>query len=446
MTFAALLLAKGKNWVFMNMLQSRDDFGPAYEEDLQVRTLNQLFTIFHLILFIGVMLCFAATEIFGATGKTILVRQVGYTTYALIILISIGGYWREIGLREVFYMSCAVVVAMAVFFTNMSLGRIRLIDYFGAPSFIIGVYVFSVVLPRAWGKRTEMIIVSALLLQIAALVWSLYTGTGSVFERSNALTAYTGLGAVVLIGIGSRRGLSVLKRFFCFGGAALIGLIMARALGRTSVIATISTFLFVVWVGSTFRRKLLWITLLALVIAVLVFSGYADLLIERFVYKAGFAGRRLDIHSLTGRIDVWREGLREAGGMLWLGKGKLWIFGIAGTAAHSSYFGSYFQFGIFAIIPWLIMCAIGFWAAIKVLLLYKPTGRYPLAPFCVIYFLILGLAESYFSVMIGGFGVLFYIGCGQCLLEIRRAKEYKLLAQIEQDERTREYPAYQVEL
>jgi O-antigen ligase len=95
---------------------------------------------------------------------------------------------------------------------------------------------------------------------------------------------------------------------------------------------------------------------------------------------------------------------------------------VSGQAAHSSYFGIYFSYGIFAAVFWLIMCIMGVWASTKMLLLYKRSGQYPLAPFCVFYYLILGLAETYFDVIISGFGALFYISCGLCMLKLRRHK------------------------
>jgi O-antigen ligase len=390
------------------------------------------------MLFAGMMFCFAALEIFGPSPKAILMRQVGFTLYVLIILITRGFGVKNTTRRERCYLLFAVIVTAAIFATTAILGYARVIDYFGPVSFLAGIYVFVIVIPQCWRERADYIIIPSVSLVIISVCSSLYIGSGDVVERGNALAAYAGLGILMFLGISLRSGLSFLKRFFCWSSVVLLIVVMAAALGRTSIVACAGSFLFVAYIGSTTRRRLLITGLIILIMVVL--SPYWSVLLEQVISKGGSTSR--SEMGLESRIIVWKAGLSQTKHILWLGKGRFWIFDVTGLAAHSSYLGIYFEYGIFAAISWMIMCAMGFWAAIKTLLLYKGTNRYPLAPFCVIYFLILGLAESYFDVMIGGFGALFYVCSGLCLFEVNKAKQYQQMEWMKDYESMQDQPIH----
>lgn len=424
----------------MNVIESKMEFPAFYETVDEDKPSSWLFIFVHFVLFAAMLFCFTALETFGRSDTSVLIRQIGYTTYVLIILLTRGLRVENITKREVYYLVCTVVVTISIFITTLTLEYVRVIDYFGAASFGVGVYVFVIIVPRCWGEKAEHIIIPSIIIAIISVTSSLYVGYVDVVERRNALAAYAGLGILIFLGLSLRSGLSFLKRVFCLSCVAFLIVVMAVALGRTSIVACASSFLFVIWTGSTMRRKLLIIGVIILLLITLVLSPYAPVLYERFKFKGEYDVGGQSKRGLESRLIIWETALRQTRGIFLLGRGRQWIVEATGMKAHSSYLGIYFSFGIFAAVFWMIMCAIGFWAAVKTILLYKGTGRYPLAPFCVIYFLVLGLAESYFYEMMGGFGTLFYIGSGICLFEVNKAQRRRPLMWMEDNESMQEPP------
>jgi hypothetical protein len=377
----------------------------------------------HFLLFFGAVTCVVLPNIMGVSDVALAVRQTVYTVYILLML-GVGLYCaRGLAWGNLLYLLCAAGVALAALGTVLTTPLVRPLDYFGPASFLLGVHVFTNIVPRAFRGSAESIVLPVIVIVTTTVCVAFHFRFGVSVEHNNTVAAYAGLTTLLLVMRSLRRGTAPVVRFLCWSGVAVLLLVLATSFGRTSIIAFVGTGLILIWLASGFRVKLMIVLLLLLGLTLILGTEYGSSLFRIFL------GKGLDWHkeqetlqSLSARTDIWLTGLSR-GGWTWLGYGPDWIRQITGRGAHSSYFGVYFAHGALGLAFWLIMCGISLLAAIRTAHLHRGRHSYPLAPAMVLYFLVISVAESFFGLLINGFGILFFMGTGMCFLELRSASQ-----------------------
>ena len=302
----------------------------------------------HFVLFVTMMMCVVLPDIAGVSSGVMVIRHTAYTSYT-VLMFTVGVFcslhFRRL---DVLYLTCAAVVSLGAMTTVFILPSVRYIDYAGPASFLLGVHVSTIVLPRVFRDSAESILLPATVVITAVVCLGFYFHAGPSLEQNNTVAAYTGLTTLLLAIRGLRRGTSLLLRTLCWGGAAALAIVLITSLGRTSIFACAGTGVLLVWLGSTSRRKVVVAVLLLLVIAGILWTDVGSSLFEWILSKGqSWERRQTTLVSLSGRLDIWTTGLRFSG-FTWLGHGIMWITQTTGKGAHSSYLTLYFAYGFLA--------------------------------------------------------------------------------------------------
>ncbi|MEE9294708.1 MAG: O-antigen ligase family protein [Phycisphaerae bacterium] len=408
------------------VLASFDPFdrGPSIASSASSsQRLSPLAWVIHFVLFLTMMICVVLPDILGASPRVLMIRQITYVGYAVFMLVVGSVSASSLVWRDISYLACTVAISLAALTTLVTVSDARYIDYLGPVSFVLGVYVFAFVLPRAFRSSTATIVLPCALIVTAVVCVGSYFRTGAGLERNNMVSAYAGLTTLLLALRGQRRGISLAGSILCWGGVAVLLLILATSLGRTAIFACVGTGLLLTWLGSTSRRKLMVFLLLLLVLCLALWTRAGGHVVEALLSKGQDWERlRFTLTTLSGRTEIWANALHGAG-FSWFGHGTSWVNLVTERGAHSSYLTVYFAYGFLALFFWLIMCMVSLWAAVRTMRACRRSASFPLAPALVLYYLIMSLAESYFNLLVGGFAMLFYVGTGMCMLELHKTVE-----------------------
>ena len=392
------------------------------EADDGARKTNLLSTplwLTHTILFTAMMFCVVLPDILEASGPILIVRQVAYFGYTFLMLVISLFSPVRMTKTESLYLALTAGVAMLTMGTALTMPQARMVDYLGPCSFLLGVYVSALVLPRLFrGSADSIVLVTMFIVTIAVFV-GFFLRLGGNLKHDNTVAAYAGLTILLLALRGLRREATTPSRVLYWSGAVGLFFILATSMGRTSMGACLGAGYVLTWCGSMARRKaLLLFALLVLGVGLFLTDTGATLMDTLLSKGQTWQRRQQTLATLSGRVDIWETGLHESG-VSWLGHGPLWISEVTGKTAHSSYFSAYFAYGLPAFGLWMAMCSISAWLAIKCARRERKRGTFPLGPALVIYYLVISLAEAFFSLLVGGFGMLFYIGTGMCIWSLR---------------------------